>query len=106
MSIFHDKSLFEGVSREPSVRMSDAVRTATVIGRMQFMDACPTDKQPMGLPPYNLMTLYYFKRKPMFDVKRWGSSWKFVQADVNWSKVRRWQAECDYLLLGCLPVTE
>lgn len=68
------------------------------------MDARPVDKQPMGLPRYNLMSVYYFRGITMCDVERGEkSSWKFVQADVNWSEVRRGQAECDYLLLAVYP---
>lgn len=103
VSIFHDRSHFEGVSGEPLVRTSDAERTGSVIERMRFMDTCPVDKQPMGLLRYDLMTVYYFRRIPMCDVKRKKSSWKFVQADVNWSEVRRGQAECNYLLLAVYP---
>lgn len=49
--------------------MSDAVWTRTEIEGMWFVDARPVDKQPMGLPWYNLMTVYYFRRTPMCDVK-------------------------------------
>lgn len=67
--IFHDESLFLGVSGEPLVRMSDAVWTATVIERMRFMGVRPVEKQPMGLWWYNLTTVYYFSRIPTCDVK-------------------------------------
>lgn len=55
--MFHDKSLVEGVSGEPLVRMSEAVRTGTVMERMRFMDARLVDKQPMELPHDSV---YYF----------------------------------------------
>ena len=65
--MFHDKSLVEGVSGEPLVRMSEAVRTGTVMGRTRFMDARLVDKQPME-PPHD--SVYYFLTTPMCDVRR------------------------------------
>lgn len=87
------------------VRISDSVRTGTVIEGVQFMDACPVDKQPMGLPWYNLITVYYVRRIPMCDVKRkkqlevCPSRCQLVRGEKGASRVRLFTP-------GCLPVTE
>ena len=86
--------------------MSDAVWTGTVIERMGFMDAHSVDKQPMGLPWYNPVTVYIIleqyqcvmlREKKQLDVCP--RRCRLVRGEKGASRARLFTP-------GCLPVTE
>ncbi len=43
--------------------MSDAIWTGAVIEELKFMDAHTVNKQLTGFPWFDLMTVFYFRRK-------------------------------------------
>lgn len=106
VSTFHDKSHFEGVSGEPLVRTSDAERTGSVTERMRFMDACPIDKQPMGLLRYDLMTMYYFRRIPMCNVKGKKKQPEVCPSRCQLVRGEKGASRVQLFTHGCLPVTD
>ena len=87
------------------VRTSDAERTGSVIERMRFMDACLVDKQPMGLQ-YDLMTVYYFRRIPMCDVKRKKKQLEVCPRRCQLVRGEKGASKVQLFTPGCLPVTD
>lgn len=85
---------------------------------MRFMDACQVNKQPMGLPWYDLMTVYCFSGMPLCDVKRErkkrktaGSLSKQMSIDQRWvggkksAIIYSWLFTCDRVIQAAGLIT-